>query len=513
MRDGAASARVGTEVRERPGDGSRRGDHRRAPRGGAKQMGQIDRSHSVSRRALLKYAAGGAGALLVAACGSPTPAATSAPAKPADAKPADSKPAASTQGASQPAAGLTTANISLFFMGHVAGGMNEQKAYDDILGEWKQQHPNIPVEYQVVPDAERLTKAQAMVAADQAPDMWRHNSGAIRLWGAQGHLLNLTDLLPAGYADKFLPGLKAYCIFKGRVFGLPHTTDTSALFYREDAMDAIGVKPPTALKDAWTWQQWGEINDKLLALKKQQYAFTHNQGAGRWVPSFLYSTGGKVVTDDFTKMAFNTPESIEALTFVKSWSDKKWAPPAIWTTRVPNEDTDQFVRGTASMAILGQWNITYLDENIKDSFKWGVTFLPHAKTQVTSLGGTPIVGWAKTKYPKEVAAFFEYFTSVDKVKQFDEMANYVPVRADMSDLALKFQVRDDLMQTFKQQITTLPADYTAYVARSYSPGIAPIIVEETSKMMLEDQAADVTAKNIDDRGNKFIQENPDVEAR
>ena len=75
-------------------------------------------------------------------------------------------------------------------------------------------------------------------------------------------------------------------------------------------------------------------------------------------------------------MAFNTPESIEALTFVKSWSDKKWAPPAIWTTRVPNEDTDQFIRGTASMAILGQWNITYLDENIKQNFKWGVTFLP-----------------------------------------------------------------------------------------------------------------------------------------
>ena len=398
-------------------------------------------------------------------------------------------------------------------MGHVAGGANEQKAYDQILDEWKTKHANIKVEYQVVPDAERLTKAQAMVAAGDAPDMWRHNSNAIRLWGAQGHLLDLTDLLPSGYIDKFLPGLKAYCIFKGRTFGLPHTTDTSALFYRQDAMDAIGVKPPTELKDAWTWQQWGEINDKLLALKQQQYAFTHNQGAGRWVPSFLYSSGGKVVNDDFTKMSVNTPEGIEALTFVKSWSDKKWAPPAIWTTRVPNEDTDQFIRGTASTALLGQWNITYLDENIKQNFKWGVTFLPRGKNQVTSLGGTPIVGWAKTKHPKEVAAFFEYFTSIEKIKQFNEMANYVPVRADMADMPLKFQVRDDLMQTFKQQITTIPAAFAAYVARSYSPGITPIIVEESSKMMLEGQAPDVTAKNIDDRGNKFIADNPDVEAR
>jgi multiple sugar transport system substrate-binding protein len=482
-------------------------------------MGEIDRPRAWSRRALLKLGAGTAGALLVAACGGSPAAAPAggassgaAPAKPAESKPADSKPAASSD-ASKPAGGLTTDNISLLFMGHVAGGANEQKAYDMILDEWTKNHPNIKIEYQVVPDADRITKAQAMVAADQAPDMWRHNSNVIRLWGAQGHLLDLTDLLPPGYVDAFLPGLKAYCIYKGRTFGLPHTTDTSALFYREDVMDELGIKPPKDLKDAWTWQQFGEICDKLLALKKQQYAFTHNQGAGRWVPSFLYSTGGKVVNDDFTKMAFNTPESIEALTFVKSWSDKKWAPPAIWTTRVPNEDTDQFIRGTASMAILGQWNITYLDENIKDQFKWNVTFLPHAKIQVTSLGGTPIVGWAKTKYPKEVAAFFEYFTSVDKIKQFDEMANYVPVRADMAQTTLKFQVRDDLMQVFKQQITTLPAAYTAYVARSYSPGVGPIITEESSKMMLEGQAPDVTAKNIDDRGNKFIQENPDVEAR
>jgi hypothetical protein len=38
-------------------------------------------------------------------------------------------------------------------------------------------------------------------------------------------------------------------------------------------------------------------------------------------------------------------------------------------------------------------------------------------------------------------------------------------------------------------------------------------VEETSKMMLEGQSPEQTAKNIDDRGNKFIEENPDVEAR
>jgi len=164
------------------------------------------------------------------------------------------------------------------------------------------------------------------------------------------------------------------------------------------------------------------------------------------------------------------------------------------------------------MAILGQWNITYLDENIKDSFKWNVTYLPKDKQLTTSLGGTPVVGWNKTKYPKEVAAFFQYFTSVDKIKQFDEMANYVPVRSDMGNTTLNFQVRNDLMQVFKNQMPTLPEQFVAFVARSYSSGVSTIITEETSKLMLSGQSPEQTAKNIEDRGNLYIADNPDVEA-
>lgn len=473
---------------------------------------EADRSPVVSRRSILRIGAlSGLGSVILAACGQPV-ANTTPPSNTSQQQAAGAQPQTTAQAAAQTGSAPSTQQVSLLFMGHVAGGQNEQKAYDDILGEWNQQHPDIKVEYQVVPDAERITKAQAMVAADQAPDMWRHNAGVIRLWAARGQLLDLTDLLPKDYAQSFLPGLRTYCIYKQRVWGLPHTTDTSALFYREDALQAIGVTAPKDVASAWTWQQFGDINDKLLAAKKQQYAFTHNEGGGRWVPSFLYSSGGKVVTDDFKKIAINSPEGIAALAFLKQWTDKKWAPPAIWTTQVPNEDTDQFVRGTASMAILGQWNITYLDDNIKDSFKWNVTYLPKDKVQTTSLGGTPIVGWAKTKYPKEVAAFFQYFTSVDKIKQFDEMANYVPVRSDMATIPLNFQVRNDLMQVFKQQMPSLPEQYVAFVARSYSSGVGTIITEESSKLMLSGQSPEQTAKNIEDRGNQYISENPDVEA-
>jgi multiple sugar transport system substrate-binding protein len=461
---------------------------------------------SFTRRGLLTGLGVGPVATLLAACGASPQAQAPSPTQP----PQAAKPATSANAA---APALTKENVNLVFIGHVAGGQDEQRAYDKILESWNKSHPNIQTEYQVIPDAERIQRMTAMVAADQAPDMWRHNFGVVRLWASQGHLLDLTDMMPKDYDKQFLPALMGAHYFKGHYYALPHTTDTSALFYREDALDAIGAKAPTDLKDAWTWQQFRDICDKLVKLGKQQFAFSHNQGGGRWVPQFFYSTGAKVVSDDFSKMTFNTPEGLEALRFVKDWHDKKWVPPALWGPTRPNEENDPFIRGTTSMAHVGQWNITYLDENIRQTFKWGATFTPHAKMQVTSLGGTPLVGWKKTKHPQEVAAFLEFFTSTENVKLFDEMANYMPVRNDLLDQTLAFGTRNDLMQVFKQQIRTLPLDFVAYTARSYSSGIGPIITEETTKMNLQGQSPEDTAKNVDTRGNKFIQDNPDVESK
>lgn len=514
-------------------------------------------SHGYTRRSVIALF-GGAGAALIAACGGPAPTATSVPAKavepakPAEAPkppapaPASTKPAvaaavpataAAAAPATAPAAAkpaeqakpveaakpaapvpastrtLTKEKINLVFIGHVAGGEGEQKAYDTILDTWNKTYPNIQAEYQVV-NQDRIPKIQAMVAANQAPDMWRHAFSLVRLWGWQGHLLDLTDLMPKGYDKLFIPGLMAGNMLKGRYFGLPHTTDTSAMFYREDSLEAIGVKVPTELKDSWSWEQWSEINDKLLKLGKQQLAFTHNQGsASRWLGNFLYSAGGQTVTNDFSKMAINSPEGVSALKFTKEWTDKKWVPPTLWTSTTPNEDTNPFVRGTTAMGLLGVWNTTYLDDNIKQNFKWNVTYLPKNKIQTTSLGGTPIVGWSKTKYKQEVGAFFEFFDSAEMVKQFDEMANYVPVRLDLLEQKLNYKTRPDLMQVFFNQIRALPEHFAAFAARSYADGVITIVHDELAKMGLQGQSPEDTAKAIEAKGNKFIQDNPDVEMR
>lgn len=407
--------------------------------------------------------------------------------------------------------GLTEDEITLVFLGHIAGGDREQRAYDLTLEAWHELHPNIRVEYHVVPDPDRVSRVQARIAGGRAPDLWRHNHSVVRLWASEGLLLDLTDLLPAGYEQNFLPALMATCMYEDRIMGLPHTTDTSSLFYRKDALEAIGVEPPAELANSWTWEEFGEICDKILERGDFQYAFTHNQGGGRWVPSFLYSAGGQLVNDDFSAMAINTPPGIHTLEWIKGWIERGWVSPGIWETTNPNESSDEFIRGTAAMAIVGQWNITYLDEQIQDEFEWGVTYLPKDKVQATSLGGTPIVGSATTEHPREVAAFMEFFTSVEMLEMFDEMANYMPVRTDLAQSELEFEVRDDLMQVFKEQIVTLPQHYGEYVARTYSSGVSTIVTEEMTRMLFQDVSPEETAATMESRGNEYIEANPDPE--
>ena len=121
----------------------------------------------LTRRAAVGRSVAGLGALAVAAHAQPAPAQTLADE-------------------------LTEDEISLVFLGHVAGGDREQQTYDTILAKWHELHPNIRVEYQLVPDQDRISRVQSRIAGGQAPDLWRHNHNVVRLWASEGLLLDLT---------------------------------------------------------------------------------------------------------------------------------------------------------------------------------------------------------------------------------------------------------------------------------------------------------------------------------
>jgi multiple sugar transport system substrate-binding protein len=112
----------------------------------------------------------------------------------------------------------------------------------------------------------------------------------------------------------------------GTPVGVPHHTDTSMFLVRSDAAQAAGLSLPTSYDEAWTWEQLGKLQG---VTEDQQFPTGVNWqqfGAYRWL-NFVGQAGGRLLTDDLTAPALDSPEGRAALTFTQSFFERGLVPP------------------------------------------------------------------------------------------------------------------------------------------------------------------------------------------
>lgn len=168
----------------------------------------------LSRRRLLGRALGVAAlpalASLVAACGSPTPAAPAAKtdAKPAESKPAESKPAAPA--AAAPAAPAKAGGAELVYLNQSRGQLKAMEA----LAERYQQQTGTKVTIDSPGPTDYPQKLQAAANAGNMPDAY-YAIGAADMapYYKAGWALNLKPELDKGWNKNFAPGLLDFSEF------------------------------------------------------------------------------------------------------------------------------------------------------------------------------------------------------------------------------------------------------------------------------------------------------------
>jgi len=101
--------------------------------------------------------------------------------------------------------------------------------------------------------------------------------------------------------------------WKGRVYGTWLNTDVRVLVYNKDLFKASGLDPNKPPK---TWDEL-KVMAKKATNPPQYYGFgfpatLEDEGPMKFYTN-LYSLGGKILNDDNTKAAFNSPEGVAAL--------------------------------------------------------------------------------------------------------------------------------------------------------------------------------------------------------
>lgn len=99
------------------------------------------------------------------------------------------------------------------------------------------------------------------------------------------------------YDAEFVPYL-----YKGNYYGFPETQNWSALFYRTDIFETLGLEPPDT---------WEDIYNILPTLTNNGYDFCYNYGVGGYTP-FLYQYGGDFYDKNAMVSGLNTEAAYDA---------------------------------------------------------------------------------------------------------------------------------------------------------------------------------------------------------
>lgn len=116
--------------------------------------------------------------------------------------------------------------------------------------------------------------------------------------------------------DDFSEGVMNAGIVDDTIYAVPYRTGPTALFYNKTLFDEAGVEYPS---DNMPYDEFMDICKKLTDADKGVYGFgiaaTKNDPANCMssLGMFLGSSGGAILSDDYSEVTINSPESIEGI--------------------------------------------------------------------------------------------------------------------------------------------------------------------------------------------------------
>jgi N,N'-diacetylchitobiose transport system substrate-binding protein len=182
---------------------------------------------------------------------------------------------------------------------------------------FKQQHPGVEINIQYQDWNSLLSKFDAALAANDAPDVIELGNTQTTKYMAAGAFSSIKAKNFPNSAT-WLSGLKASCTYNSKLYCVPYYAGARAVIYRKDLYRAVGVKkPPT------TYAQFLSVGAKL----KKKYGKNRNfsafyQPGQNWYAamSFVADYGGQIAVREKGKWkgTLDTPQAIRALTAYKS---------------------------------------------------------------------------------------------------------------------------------------------------------------------------------------------------
>lgn len=372
--------------------------------------------------------------------------------------------------------------------------------------KFESEHPEVIVKYEPIAGAGYASKILTQIAGGTAPDMFFIPGDNPIDLAQKGALLDLTDYVERDkdYFVSIYPKLMEAQRYNGRIYALPGNANTDVLYYNKKLFDEAKVGYPNA---NWTWQEMLESAIKLT--KKDEREIVTQFGLITYDPwLFIFQNNGALWNEDKTRCIINSPETIEAITFVKDLKYKYHVSPTSGEVKQQQGPIEIFAMGRAAMYGGGRWLAAAFRIKKQGELDWAVAPLPKGRKKVSRLTFNSLGISAATKYPELSYELARFMIRPEGMKFLIEAGDSTPIRSSGEEV--EFFLNEPGRPEGENQIYLDAMEYSyTDTERLVNPKIPyneqqEIIMQYFEKFELGQLTAEEALSGIENSLNKMI---------
>jgi multiple sugar transport system substrate-binding protein len=297
----------------------------------------------------------------------------------------------------------------------------QRPAVEKQIAAFKELHPNITIEPQVVPWDDYWTKLQTGVAGGSTYDVFWMNADDLPVYAAQGAIVSIQPIIDDGSVDvaAYPESLRSIYTFEDKVYGIPRDFDTIALFYNKDLFDAAGVEYPTA---DWTWDDMRAAAEKLTKEDGSQWGYVSSLGGQQNYYNLIKQNKGEILNNDQTESMLGEQAACEALQFAGDFITDGLSP-SVAEMQANDPHNILFPAGVIAMIPGGSWNALTFSQAIPAT---AVVPLPKGKAQASAIHGLANVIWSGGQNQCAAMEWVRYLASADAERILGSTGTVIP---------------------------------------------------------------------------------------
>lgn len=271
---------------------------------------------------------------------------------------------------------------------------------DTIVAAFEGANPDIDVQVETLPYGDYFTKLQTAFAGQSVADVVDLNYENFVTYTESGALAPLEGVDASAYQDSLLESFQ----HDGTQYGLPSSYSNVVLYYNKTLFDEAGLDYPTS---GWTWADEQTAAEALTDTADGVWG-TYQPVSFHEFYKVLAQAGGEFFSDDGTATTFDSPEGVEAATWLVS-KQGTVMPTEADGAGTPDYDKDLFSSGKLAMWHSGIWMFDSLSS--VDGLDWDIVVEPGNVSDASALFTNGVAVTALSDNKDAAQKFVEFLTA------------------------------------------------------------------------------------------------------